>query len=111
MLEGRVLSKNLDGTIVKEVPLRSGNIFEVSTPISFMDKKLGTIILGVNKSVLMNAQHKAINRILKSFAFIILIGLIGSIIISSLITRPIEELSIGVNELKEGKRGRPLKVY
>jgi putative nucleotidyltransferase with HDIG domain len=111
VLEGRVLSKNLDGTIVKEIPLHSGNIFEVSTPIIFMDKKLGTILLGVNKSVLMNAQHKAINRILKSFVFIILIGLVGSIIISSLITKPIEELSIGVNELKEGKRGRPLKVY
>jgi putative nucleotidyltransferase with HDIG domain len=111
MLKGRVLSKNLDGTIVKEVPFHSGNIFEVSTPIIFMDKKLGTILLGVNKSALMNAQHKAINRILKFFTFIILLGLVGSIIISSLITRPIEELSIGVNELKEGKRGRPLKVY
>ena len=111
MSEGCVWSKNLDGTIVKEIPLHSGNIFEVSSPIIFMDKKLGTILLGVNKSVLMNAQHTAINRILKLFVFIILIGLIGSIIISSVITKPIEELSIGVNELKEGKRGRPLKVY
>jgi putative nucleotidyltransferase with HDIG domain len=108
--EGRVSSKNLDGTIAKEIPLLSGNIFEVSTPIIFMDK-LGTILLGVNKSVLMNAEHNAINRILTFFALILLIGLIGSIIISSLITKPIEELSIGVNELKEGKRGRPLKVY
>ncbi len=109
--EGRVLSKNLDGTAVKEIHLHSGNIFEVSSPISFMDKELGTVLLGVNKSVLMNAQHRAINRILTFFVLIILIGLIGSIIISSRITKPIEELSIGVNELKEGKGGRPLKVY
>jgi HD-GYP domain-containing protein (c-di-GMP phosphodiesterase class II) len=109
--EGRVWSKNLDGTIVKEIPLHSGNIFEVSSPIIFMGKKLGTVLLGVNKSVLVHAQHKAINGILTFFAFIILIGLIGSIIISSRITKPIEELSTGVNELKEGKKSRPLKVY
>jgi putative nucleotidyltransferase with HDIG domain len=110
-LSGRVWSKKLDGTIVREIPLHSGNIIEVSSPIIFMNKKLGTVLLGVNKSVLMDAQHKATNRILTLFAFIILIGLIGSIIISSRITKPIEELSIGVNELKEGKGGRPLKVY
>lgn len=109
--KGRIVDKNTEGTIIKEVPFSSSNIFEVSSPIIFMDKKLGTVILGVNKSVLIDAQRKVVNRIMGVFVFIILIGLVGSLAVSSLITKPIEELSTGVRELKEGRGGKPLKVY
>jgi putative nucleotidyltransferase with HDIG domain len=39
------------------------------------------------------------------------VGLIGILGLLLFITRPIHELSAGVQELKEGKRTRPLRVY
>jgi putative nucleotidyltransferase with HDIG domain len=65
----------------------------------------------VNKSVLWEAQRLARHRILWGFVITLLVGVIGIFGLSILITRPIKELSMGVNEFKQGKRTRPLKVY
>ncbi len=45
------------------------------------------------------------------FAIVLLVGTIGSVLLSSLLTRPIKELSTGVDDLKEGRRSRPLSIY
>ena len=108
--EGLVLKKNGDETIVKEISLSSGRSFEISTPIVFKRKVLGTVIVGVNQSVLLEAQRLARQRIFLIFTVILLVGLIGILGLSFLITRPIKELSAGVEELKGGK-GRRLRVY
>jgi HD-GYP domain-containing protein (c-di-GMP phosphodiesterase class II) len=99
-----------DGTVVKESPGLS-SIFEVETPILFHDKVLGTVIVGVNKSVLWEAQRLARHRILWGFVITLLLGVIGILALSVFVTRPIQELSLGVNEFKQGKRTRPLRVY
>jgi putative nucleotidyltransferase with HDIG domain len=108
--EGLVLKKNGDETIVKEISLSSGRFFEISTPIVFKGKVLGTVFVGVNQSVLLEAQRLARQRIFLMFTVILLMGLIGILGLSFLITRPIKELSAGVEELKGGK-GRRLRVY
>jgi len=108
--EGLVLKKNGDETIVKEISLSSGRSFEISTPIVFKGKVLGTVFVGVNQSVLLEAQRLARQRIFLMFTVILLMGLIGILGLSFLITRPIKELSAGVEELKGGK-GRRLRVY
>ena len=109
--EGNLFKKNGDGTIVREVPLSSGRSFEISTPIVFKNKVLGTVIVGVNQSVLIEAQRVARHRIFVILTIILSVGLIGILALSFFITRPIQELSAGVEELKAGKTTRPLRVY
>jgi putative nucleotidyltransferase with HDIG domain len=109
--KGTIVKSSEDGTVIHEVPGPSGSYFEILTPIIFKDKRLGTIFLGVNKSVLLDAKHRASKRILTVFAGTLLIGIIGIFMLSYFLTRPIKELSKGVDELREGKRSRPLRVY
>jgi putative nucleotidyltransferase with HDIG domain len=109
--EGNLFKKNADGTIVREILLSSGKSFEISTPIVFKDKALGTVIVGVNQSVLLEAQRVARHRIVAILMIVLSVGMIGILALSFFITRPIQELSAGVEELKEGKGTSPLRVY
>jgi PAS domain S-box-containing protein len=109
--EGRVFKNDGDGTIVREIPFSKDKIFEISTPILFKGKSLGSVLVGVNKSVLLNAQSFARKRIFWVCASILLVAVIGVIGISILITRSIQELASGVEQLEQGKWGRSLRVY
>jgi putative nucleotidyltransferase with HDIG domain len=108
---GNLLYKSEDGTTVHEIPGPVRGLYEIQTPIVFMEKTLGSVILSVNKSVLMEAQRKARNSILAVVAPLLLIGVASSILLTTFLTRPVHELSKGVAELKEGRRNRPLRVY
>ena len=109
--KGRVLKKSSDGTIVKELPSPSGSIFEISCPIVFMKKPLGSVVLGMNKSVLLEAQRKIGNRILIIFGIILVLGMFASSLLASFLIKPIKELSVGVDELKKGSTEVPLRIY
>ena len=109
--EGRVLKNDGDGTVVREIPFSRDKIFEIYTPILFKGKSLGSVRVGVNKSVLLNAQSLARKRIFWVCASILLVAVIGVIGISILITRSIQELASGVEQLEQGKWGRSLRVY
>jgi len=106
---GRTLKDNEDGTVVREIS--KDKIFEIYTPILFKGKSLGSVFVGVNQSVLLRAQSFASERIFWLFASTLLLAVIGVIGISILITRPIHELALGVEELGQGKWGRSLRVY
>jgi len=108
---GRTLKNDEDGTVVREIPFSKDKIFEIYTPILFKGKSLGGVLVGVNKSVLLSAQSFARKRIFWVCAPILLVALIGVIGISILITRSIQELASGVEELEQGKWGRSLRVY
>jgi PAS domain S-box-containing protein len=108
---GRILKNDGDGTVVREISFSRNKIFEIYTPILFKGRSLGSILVGVNQSVLLKAQSFARERILWLCASILLVAVIGVIGISILITRPIQELASGVEELEQGKWGRPLRVY
>ena len=109
--DGRILKNNGDGTIVREIPFSKDKIFEIYTPILFNGKSLGSVCVGVNKSVLLNAQSLARKRIFWVCASILLVAVIGVIGISILITRSIQELASGVEQLEQGTWGRSLRVY
>ena len=109
--EGTFSKKNGDETIVKEISLSSGRSFEISTPIVFKGKVLGMVVVGVNQSVLLDAQRVARRRIFLMFTVVLFMGLIGILGLSSFITRPIKELSEGVEGLKGGEGARPLRIY
>jgi PAS domain S-box-containing protein len=109
--EGRVLKNDGDGTVVREIPFSRDKIFEIYTPILFKGKSLGSVFVGVNQSVLLKAQSFARERIFWLFASTLLVAVIGVIGISIFITRSIHELASGVEELEQGKWGRPLRVF
>jgi putative nucleotidyltransferase with HDIG domain len=110
-LKGRILLQDGDGTTVTESASPSDEYFEIVTPIVSFHKRQGWVILCVNKSILQNAQRDARKKIMFLFAVILVLGMAGSIALSSLLTRPIQELSAGVVDLKEGKGHRRLKIY
>ena len=109
--EGSILRKSQDGTVIKEITLPSGKVFEIESPIFFKDKLLGMVILGINQSVLLEAQRLARYRILWLLVIILLTGLIGTLGLSFFLTRPIRELASGVEKLKEGMTSRPLRIF
>jgi len=108
---GTIFKTYRDGTTIKELSDSHGDYFEVKSPIVFMDKDLGSVVLNINKSVFYSAQRKMREKIAWVFALILLIGTTGSLFLTSRLTRPIQELSVGVQELKEGLGHRQLKVY
>ena len=109
--EGSILREDQDKTLIKEISFSSDKIFEIESPIFFKGKLLGTVIVGVNQSVLLDTQRSVHYRILWLLAIILFLGVIGNIVLSLFLTRPIKELALGVEELKHGKRTRPLRVF
>ncbi len=109
--QGTILRTGRDGTCIKNVVSSSGRFFEISSPVVFADKPLGSIVLGINKSVLAAARRAAQRRIIWIFGVVLALGMISSVLLSSYLTRPIKELSSGVEELKNGKSRTPLRIY
>ncbi|HUI44561.1 MAG TPA: HD-GYP domain-containing protein [Nitrospirota bacterium] len=110
-LQGRLLLEDVDGTTITESSSPSVECFEIVSPIVSFNKPQGWVILSVNKLTLQNAERAAREKIMLLFAVILMLGIAGSIALSSLLTRPIQELSAGVDDIKEGKGRRRLKIY
>jgi putative nucleotidyltransferase with HDIG domain len=108
---GRLIKDTTDGTIVREVTNSTGSIFEITCPILFMRKSLGSVIIGMNKSILLEAQRKVGNIILIVFGIIVVLGVFASSMLASFLIKPIKELSAGVEELKYGTTKNPLRIY
>jgi putative nucleotidyltransferase with HDIG domain len=100
----------VDNTMVYELNSSSGNLFEIHTPIFFNNKQIGNVILGINTSVLAHAQTATQRRILAGLGIMLFLGIGCVIVLSSFITRPIQELSKGVSELKRGRKSK-LRIY
>ncbi|MCK7489452.1 MAG: HD-GYP domain-containing protein [Anaerotruncus sp.] len=109
--QGRLVRKSQDGTTVKESSGSSDSFFEISSPIVFMNKSMGSVILAINKSVLLQAQGEVRDKIFVVFGIILILGTIASVLLASFLIKPIKELSFGVDELKKGTSTSPLKIY
>ncbi len=83
----------------------------LESPISFMEQDLGRVRLEVDWSVLHAAQTQARKRIWPLFGLILAAGVAGSLFFSNHLTRPIKELSRGVEEMKRNGQTQPIKVY
>ena len=103
------IKETQDGTHVYEMK-NGSDTFEILTPMFFKNKQIGNVIIGINKSVLVNARSETHKRIIAGFCIAMILGVGCIIVLSSLVTRPIKELSMGVSELKEGRRSK-LRIY
>ena len=108
---GKALQKADDGTTVSEIPGSIHGLIEVRTPIVFLEEPLGSVVLAVNRAAVFEAQKEAERKILAVFGILLLAGVAGSLALTSVLTKPVRELSTGVAELKDGARTRPLRVY
>jgi putative nucleotidyltransferase with HDIG domain len=108
---GRLLKRGEDGTSVMEIAVNGYDYFELTTPVMFNSKLIGTVVIGINKSVLASAQYEIRNKIIAGLAVTLLLGIICIIFLSSFITRPIKELSAGVYDFKQGTKPGRLRVY
>jgi putative nucleotidyltransferase with HDIG domain len=108
---GEILRKSEDGTSVRKISGAPGSLIEIESPIVFMNNNLGSVVLSVDWSVLLTAQGEARRKVIGLFAVILALGTVSSIILSSSLTRPIKELSSGVEDLKCGKINKPLRIF
>ena len=99
-----IFKENQDGTRVYEVQLASEKLLEIVSPILFDNKQIGNVIIGINNSVLYHARAETRRKILAGFGITVLLGIGCIIVLSSVITRPIKELTRGVDELKRGRQ-------
>ncbi len=108
---GTVTREDAEGTVLIDVRDASGGRFEIRSPVQFMGSDLGAVALGVNKSVPLAAQKEAGRKMLIVFGSVLVLGVLSSVLLSSVLTRPIQSLSAGVTEFKEGRLNSPLRVY
>jgi len=109
--QAQLFREAADGTTVKELTNSSDSIFEILCPIVFMKKSLGSVVIGMNKSILLEAQRKVSSMILIVFGIIVVLGMFASSLLASFLVKPIKELSAGVEELKYGTAKKPLRIY
>ncbi len=108
---GRFLAQEDDGTVVRELTGPAGEIFEISCPVLFMRQRLGSVVIGMNRSVLAEARRSVAARLFQAFGLIVTLGILASSLLASFLMRPIRELSAGVNEMKKGSAGGALRIY
>ena len=109
--QGKLFRETADGATVKELTNSSGSIFEILCPIVFMNTPLGSVKIGMNRSILLEAQRKVGSMILIVFGIIVVLGIFASSLLASFLINPIKELSAGVEELKYGTAKNPLRIY
>ena len=105
-----MIREALDNTQVFVLNAPAGNLFEVYSPVFFKNKQIGNVILGINTTVLVHARSETQRRIMAGLGITLFLGIGCVIVLSSFVTRPIKELSMGVNELKRGRRSK-LRIY
>ena len=105
-----LFKENQDGTRVYEVQPASGKMLEIVAPILFNNKQMGSVIIGINDSVLYHARAETRRKILAGFGITMLLGIGCIIVLSPVLTQPIKELARGVDELKQGRQSQ-LRIY
>lgn len=105
-----LIRENEDGSRVYELRRAEEYPLEFTAPIIFDNKPIGSVIIGINNSVLSHAKAETRRKIMAGFGITMLLGIGCVIVLSSLITRPIRELSRGVEELKQGRQSK-LRIY
>jgi putative nucleotidyltransferase with HDIG domain len=108
--EGSIIEASEKAYVIREVKGPAGSLFEVACPIVFMDKQLGLVLVGINRSALEKAQVAVRNRMLIMFAIVLVCGGFGCLAISSTMTSPIKALSMGIVDFKNGKESAPLII-
>ncbi len=100
--------KNIEKPLLSMYPDpddREGEIYDFSMPIMhplYNDLRTGTVRLGFSDKIIRDEIAKITKTIMLSAVFFLIIAIIGAIVLSRMIIRPIELLSKGVSVIGTG---------
>jgi len=97
-------------TEADEVTRRGRNMIEFNTPIIFAGKRVGMVSVALSKDSLLTAQEKIRRSIIGVAVVFLVVALLGTLLLATFITTPVEKLSSGVNELAAGNQFHPIPV-
>ncbi len=97
-------------TEAEEVSRRGRDMIEFDTPIIFAGKRVGMVSVALSKESLLAAQQGIRHSIIAVAAVFLVLALVGTLLLASFITTPVEKLSSGVNELAAGNQFHPIPV-
>ncbi|GAB4370825.1 MAG: hypothetical protein Kow00128_18170 [Deltaproteobacteria bacterium] len=100
----------LSETQVDDVIRWGREMIEFTTPIFFTGKRVGTVSLAVSKTSLAAAQRDIRESVAIAALVFLLLALLGTLMLSTVITTPIQSLSAGVQELAGGGQFHPIPV-
>lgn len=95
-------------TRADEVVRNGRTLIEYTTPISFAGRLAGTVTLALSTESLATAQRSIRRRIVVAASVILLIAVFGTLLLSSFITTPVQQLHAGVLSLGAGETFRPV---
>lgn len=107
---GELIRRNSDGTMIYLARKASGLFLEIMTPVVYKNIPMGNVAIGINNSMLRAARTETRRRIFMGFAVVMLLGAGCIVVLSSVVARPIKELSLGVEELRAGRQTK-LRIY
>ena len=84
--------------------------YEFQAPIQFADNQVGSIIVGIDATILHTAKDLARGRILLISLLVLAFGALCTFMLSKLITAPIERLTAGVSQITAGNYHVEIKV-
>jgi HD-GYP domain-containing protein (c-di-GMP phosphodiesterase class II) len=87
------------------------SIYEIVVPVDHGNMQIGTVIIGINRSVLDTALSGTRRRILAAVAMTMPLVVLCTLLVARFLTRPIQELATGVDRLGEGHTFSPIKIY
>ena len=102
LLPGTSLTQSSDLEVVRG--FREGvECFEFRRPIIFADQLVGNVVIGINNMELVAAKASAHRNILLIAAAATILAFLGAMLLSSILTGPIERLTEGVARLQKGE--------
>jgi len=101
---------SLSETQVDDVFRWGREMIEFTTPIFFTGKRVGTVSLGISKNSLSAAERDIRESVAIAALVFLVLALLGTLMLSSFVTTPVQKLSAGVNELAGGGEFHPIPV-
>ncbi|GAB7027515.1 HD domain-containing phosphohydrolase [Geotalea toluenoxydans] len=106
----RVISRDVDGTMVAVSSRGGRDVYEFSTPIRFATRKIGSLHLAIDGVTLVDARGDARRMVALASGLILVIAVLASYYLAGFFTAPIKKLQEGVSQLQSGKYQGALTV-
>ncbi len=100
-IDGPLIERGENYT-VRQISYEGRSCYEFLVPIVFSNKRVGSVILGIDAETLAASRKSAHGKILAIAILAMGFGLVGTFILSNFITNPIKRLATGVSQIKSG---------
>jgi len=108
-LSGKTISE-FGAMSVSKISRNGEEVFEFRNPVTFSDKKIGEVIVGLGAQSLEMNRTIAHQKITYSALGVLALGIIGALLLARFFSRPIERLNDAVSRVKKGETDINLQV-